>query len=222
MARYGYVPYHSITFYMIDFPNLDPNVPQAEQDIIADGNVIAKSYYDNFKVVVDEARDIFGEYYIVKTKDYDYDLIREEFELEGKIRKNGKATVGTSFTDGKTSVLIPNHVLKEDYMKDVEEKKCIYHQKILIENVVHPELFQELAEDFAEARNIFFQEGDILQLSLAQIRNIQKYVPEVDFLKHYNSENGGNIFVQWGNPSWHYVDKKTTVQIEPNLAISFI
>lgn len=72
-----------------------------------------------------------------------------------------------------------------------------YRSKSLTDDIRSDELYKYLVESFSTERKMSFEEGDILCLTLEQIKEVQKQIPALDLLSLYDNTEGGNIFATW-------------------------
>lgn len=199
MRAYTYEKYPSITFYIADFPTVDPNVPHRLSELREDFMVEGR---DTNSYVQDEAVSVFGEKVNVIYSTYDFEKISLDYGLNSDIKIHSKVDNAVLLTDGNKIISIDKAKLKTNYIKDIIKEKVVYRLEPIKKDVVNSQLYKYLCDSFRSERYAEFKEGNLLRLSVPQVLEIQEMFPDDNFEYRYDSKDGGNIFVKWEDPMW--------------------
>lgn len=191
---------HTLVFYIADFPDVDPNVQHKMSDLYSIG--LTAGNRQKGVNIVDEAIGVFGEEVGVIVNAYDLGKIAAMYDLNQNIHKCQFTSSSVIFGDGVRLVTIQKSLLKQCYMKTVVDTRPIYRLDVLCDDIDRVDVFDYLKKTFKRERNVEFEEDGIYRLSLEQVTHVQKMLPNVNLIGHYDNENGGNIFVQWTDPLW--------------------
>ena len=198
MRPYTYIKgQHALVFYTAGFPDVDPNVSYRMEELRREGLTCGQITRIVGKSKPDEARDCFGENINVIVNVYDLGKIAALYDLDSKtIHKSQYTSTSVIFGDGKRLITITKEKIKQCYTKTIVDSKLVYSLQD-IATVSDVTIFEYLQESFLNERNVIFEEDGIYRLSYKQLSCVQKMIPDINLIGHYDNENDGNIFVKW-------------------------
>lgn len=202
MQPYIYETIPHMTFFVADFPTADPNIPHRMVDLRAN-NMRTSKTGKTYWAKVDEAMDAFGEKVrIIKSRN-NVKKIAQDFDLNpNNVKVHSRIDNSVLFTDDEKIIAIENAKLYSNYTEEYIAEEMIYHLEVIDCDVTNSRFYRYLKESFMSERRAEFLENNMLRLSVSQIVEVQKYLPDKNFAHRYDSSNGGNIFVRWEDPMW--------------------
>jgi hypothetical protein len=180
-----------ITFYEGDYPDIDPNVPYKEKELLRSGLTIKPA--GNRCCIEDETRHYFGAPIVVEMQDYDYDKIKRDFDFYKLPRIETSSREQITFTDGQKSFSMKKcesvHYLK----KTVETMLVFRKREITKVKGKGFEMYSFLCSIFKKERGFTPLLGNTYVLSDTLIDKLERYEKTLGLSPLFDTDNP-NIF----------------------------
>lgn len=177
---------HSVKFYKIDYVRVDPNIPYTIGELRASQHRICPK--EENQLVRDDAREKFGTEIWLFKKEYNFKKIMKDFNFDKLPHFERITQKEVWFTDGERYIPIQKALIS-NYIDTNFDPYLVYYMEELfrVEQDIAP-LAIFIESTFMEERNISISNGDILRLSLEQIKVINSMIKGSALLNTYNND----------------------------------
>lgn len=209
--RVNQVSTRTLSFFVAGYPDIDPNIVYPAKDLVCSGHVVSK----NVGGVINEAEGTYGEPVEVEIEEIDWKEIKRDYNIIGnRLRLYGKTQYAYVFSNGEEKFEIATQKMMTEYIKKTVEMRLTYRLDCVYGNYLNLKVLEGLRKSYEKERNITLEEGDLLCLSPTQMDYLQKEIPHADLIRYYNADNGGNMFVYYGEPKWKIVNERIQIFYE--------
>ena len=207
MIPYNYISPKAVHIFSVDFPDVDPNVLYDIKELKQSGYTFAEKENDK----ISEALECFGEPLEVEIKNYNYQKIKDDHGVVGDLWLYSIANGTYAFEHDEGMIELSENAIKKEYTVIKRENKVAFKSECIVGNFSNAEVLEYLKESFVGARKADFESGKMLRLSIEQVCELEKMMPEKKLLEQYDCENGGNLFVLWDEPCWQIVNDTISI-----------
>ena len=188
---YYYTQKYLITFYKGDYPDIDPNVPHREKELLKNGLIIKPA--GNRCYIEDETRHYFGIPMNVEMQDYDYDKIKRDFGFCKLPRIENSTREQITFTDGQGSCSMKK-CESVHYLKKTTKDMLVFRKKEIARVKGKGfEMYSFLCSIFKKERGFTPLLGNTYVLSDTLIEKLERYEKTLGLSPLFDVENP-NIF----------------------------
>lgn len=207
MIPYNYISLKALNIFLIDFPDADPNILYDMKEMKESGYVFAEK--ENDKII--EAVESFGEPLEVEIKNYDYKKLRANYDVVGDLWLYSIANGVYAFEHDEGIIELTEDIVKKEYTTTKKQSKIAFKSECIVGDFSDSETLEYLKDSFNGERKTDFKNGKLLRLSIEQVCELEKLMPNKKLLARYDCENGGNLFVLWDEPHWQIVNDKICI-----------
>ena len=201
----------TLSFFIADYPKIDPNIVYPAKDLIYSGHVVSK----NTGGIINDAEDVYGEPIDVEIEEINWREIKRDYNIiNDNLHLYAKTKHAYVFVSGEEKFEIDAKKMQSEYIKRTVKTKLTYHLDCVYGNYLNQKVLDGLRSSYERERNITLKEGDLLCLSQAQVDYIQKEVPQAELMRYYDASNGGNLFVYYGKPKWRVINERIQIFYE--------
>ena len=174
----GWKPFYNtekyrIFIYRVEIPAIDPNINHYKGNLEKDGCIV---FCEDSAIVHDNALYDFAMEIPIVSGGYDFKKIQKDFHFKEEPRITDRNQFITTFSDGKSKIEIANTVVFQKYTcpptinayaVETKEVLFIYDDDIL---------YDAIKEGIQNTRGIKPKDGGLYQLSIEQLKIIDKSV----------------------------------------------
>ena len=174
-----------ITFYIGEYPDIDPNIGHEYNELQKGGLVLAPKGRNYLE---DEIKYHFGASIPVITQDYDYDKLQKDYGFSKLPKIEFSAKDYISFTDGIDSFTLSKHE-SVHYLKKTVRDMFVYRKKEIRKVMTKSyEMYSFLCSLFKKERGFEPLLGNTYVLSENMINQLERYDSKLTLSSHYDAE----------------------------------
>ncbi len=182
-----------ITFYRVDYADIDPNISHKKESLIADGYTVSELPVPWHSV--DEACQSFGIPVEVEVRDYDCDKIKKDYGFSHYPQFVGSSQDMLTFADDTHYVSIKKSDCQE-YLIDVHQEALVYRKQELYKAKSKAyELYSFLCFIFNKERRFTPLFGNTYALSPTMIDKLEEYDRKLGLSLIFNKEQPNVFFI---------------------------